>query len=270
MKGNQELVNVPLDSRVWSAISFIIPNQPTIRFNQATQIAMFRCLFSFQKRIRLYVLRKGFPPEILYWGWDQEGFGFLGIASLLDPQWNKKQPFSRLSWLRPPCEWHLGSNRVWASTFGERSPRVQTSWSWKSKMACISCILSPIVMKIQKDMTLLLLLLWSKGSFFKKKCVGTIHCSSSIANCWRTGSENLLSKMTIGSKPGYQRKHIFRMVLSFFNSNLSQPSIWGSINLIAKWMLCKMLPFVASPKTRWWFQIFFIFTPNLGEDSHFD
>ena len=21
--------------------------------------------------------------------------------------------------------------------------------------------------------------------------------------------------------------------------------------------------------TRWWFQIFFIFTPNLGEDSHF-
>ena len=22
--------------------------------------------------------------------------------------------------------------------------------------------------------------------------------------------------------------------------------------------------------TRWWFQIFLIFTPNLGEDSHFD
>ena len=21
---------------------------------------------------------------------------------------------------------------------------------------------------------------------------------------------------------------------------------------------------------RWWFQIFFIFTPNLGKDSHFD
>ena len=22
--------------------------------------------------------------------------------------------------------------------------------------------------------------------------------------------------------------------------------------------------------TRWWFQIFFIFTPKIGEDSHFD
>ena len=61
----------------------------------------------------------------------------------------KKQPLkSRLSWLRPPSEWHLGNE----TAFGKRSHALtgshQTFWIWNSEMACI---LSPIVMKIKNS-----------------------------------------------------------------------------------------------------------------------
>ena len=34
--------------------------------------------------------------------------------------------------------------------------------------------------------------------------------------------------------------------------------------------MCRSANILQHPVSRWWFQIFFIFTPKIGEDSHFD
>ena len=57
---------------------------------------------------------------------------------------------------------------------------------------------------------------------------------------------------------------------SVFQQNFNTPkSLYGTLGGEASSRFCKGgRGFKAF--SRWWFQIFFVFTPNLGEDSHFD
>ncbi len=56
-------------------------------------------------------------------------------------------------------------------------------------------------------------------------------------------------------------------LIPWFHSILVNPK--GAFH--APFEKCDVLEGTVSPKSsRWWFQICFIFTPILGEDSHFD
>ena len=51
----------------------------------------------------------------------------------------------------------------------------------------------------------------------------------------------------------------------------SKVVVWiSAINIINSRILKEGMVIPLIFPTRWWFQIFFIFTPNVGEDSHFD